>query len=105
MCRAALRPALASVTMAETPTLVHFVASWAEAICGPHRLEVAEAARVLGANVLECDVDQDQDLARRHVVMSVPSVAVLGDTSVTAVPGARPAGDLVRLLGGAVASG
>lgn len=84
--------------MGGRPTLVHFVASWADAICGPHRGEVADAARRIGADVLECDVDQDQDLARRHNVMQVPSVAVLDDTSVGTVPGARPADDLVRLF-------
>jgi thioredoxin-like negative regulator of GroEL len=88
--------------MTDRPTLVHFVASWAEAICGPHRVEVADAARVLGASVLECDVDLNQDLARDHRVMQVPSVAVLGDTSVNPIPGAQSAEDLVRLLRGAV---
>ncbi len=88
--------------MTDRPTLVHFVASWAAAICDPHRVEVADAARRLGASVLESDVDDDQDLARDHCVMTVPSVAVLGDTSLSPIPGAQSADDLIRLLGGAV---
>lgn len=88
--------------MEDSPTLVHFVASWAEAICGPHRAEVANAARTLRVSVLECDVDLDQDLARQHGVLSVPSVAILGNTGVTPVAGATSAHDLVRLLRAAV---
>ena len=39
-------------------TLIHFTAAWAEAICGPHRVEVAGAAGdELGLTVTECDVD------------------------------------------------
>lgn len=32
-------------------SLIHFVASWAEAICGPHRAEVRAAAKRAGLDV------------------------------------------------------
>lgn len=59
-------------------TLLHFVASWAKPICEPHRSEVRAAANVLGAEVIEVDVDEDPKLTKRFVVPNVPAVAVEG---------------------------
>ncbi len=38
------------------------MAKWAEAICGPHRQEVAKAADRLGITVVECDVGRRLEL-------------------------------------------
>ena len=78
-------------------TLIHFVASWASAICDPHRREVATAAAELGLEVVEIDVDDDQDTARLFHVMNVPSVA-LGGFPESTVVGAVASKGLVKRL-------
>jgi hypothetical protein len=78
--------------------LIHFTASWAEAICGPHRVEVQAAADRMQAQVREVDVDEDQDEANAYRVMQVPSVAVSGDTEHAALAGAQPVEVLVEAL-------
>ena len=78
--------------------LLHFTATWAEAICGPHRDEVLDAAKQLGARVREIDVDEVQDEARAYRVLQVPSVAVAGDTENAPIPGAQSSGLLVEAL-------
>jgi hypothetical protein len=78
--------------------LIHFTATWAELICGPHRSEVLSAAEQLGAAVREVDVDADQDEARAYGVLQVPSVAVAGDHEHPPIPGAQPADRLVSQI-------
>jgi hypothetical protein len=78
-------------------TLLHFVATWAEPICAPHRAEVAEAARRLGASVIECDVGSDPDLAKAYGVLNVPAVAVDGNPE-TLIVGAVQADAIVDRL-------
>jgi len=78
--------------------LIHFTASWAEPICGPHRGEVRSAAERLDASVREVDVDADQDEARAYRVLQVPSVAVAGDHQHSPIPGAQSAEELVSQI-------
>jgi hypothetical protein len=78
-------------------TIVHFTAAWAEAICGPHRAEVAKAAYDLGLAVEECDVDSGSDLIREHRPLNVPAVAVEARPG-SLVVGAFSAADLVERL-------
>lgn len=59
-------------------TLLHFAAVRAEEICGPHRVQVREAAAELDWQVVEADIDADQSAARTYGVMNVPAVAVQG---------------------------
>jgi hypothetical protein len=56
--------------------VLHFVASWAEPVCAPHRLEVRQAAERLGMSVREVDVDSEMQLAGQYGVMQVPAVAL-----------------------------
>lgn len=58
--------------------VLHFVASWAEPVCAPHRVEVRQAAERLGMSVREVDVDQEMQLAGQYAVMQVPAVALEG---------------------------
>jgi hypothetical protein len=81
------------------PTLLHFTAMWAESICGPHRIEVREAASTLGWGLVECDVDVSGDEVRMYGVLNVPAVAIEGDPTSTMI-GARPCADLIAGLSG-----
>ena len=74
--------------------LLHFIASWAEPICVPHVEEVDRAAAILGAEVVECDVDEVPELAARYSVMNVPALAVDGMAS-TLLVGAHSAERIV----------
>jgi hypothetical protein len=75
--------------------LIHFVAEWAEPICGPHRAEVASAADRLGMTVRESDYDRAADEVRRYNVLNVPAVAI-EDTPESPVVGAFGADQLVE---------
>lgn len=77
--------------------LIHFVAGWAEAICGPHRAEVASAAERLGVTVREADYDRAVEEVRRYNVLNVPAVAI-EDTPDSLVVGAIGADQLVERL-------
>jgi hypothetical protein len=76
--------------------LIYFVASWAEAVCGPYRAEVSQAALRLGLGMREVDVDADMDSARDHHVLQVPAVALEDDGA--SLGGARPSDELMGWL-------
>jgi hypothetical protein len=78
--------------------LIHFTATWAEPICGPHRIEVRAAADRLGAQVRDVDVDESQEEAKSYRVLQVPSVAIAGDTANAPIPGAQSRDLLVDAL-------
>lgn len=75
--------------------LLHFVAKW------PHRSanrsEVEDAARSLGAEVVEVDVDADPDKVKAYNVLNVPAVAVQSAPNNQAV-GAFPSEKLIERL-------
>jgi hypothetical protein len=77
--------------------LLHFTATWAEAVCGPHRAEVAHAANALGWSVREVGIDREPETAKQYVVLNVPAVAVEGDRA-SVVVGAVPRDRLVAAL-------
>jgi hypothetical protein len=77
--------------------LIHFVASWADAICSPHRSEAEAAAQELGLSLWEVDVDNDPDAAREYHVPNVPAVVIEGRPG-TLLVGALPADEMVRRL-------
>jgi hypothetical protein len=83
--------------------LIHFTATWAEEICGPHRAEVVAAAEALGTRVREVDVDADPALVRAYRVLNVPAVSAVDDISNAPVVGAHSASGLADQLRGRVA--
>ena len=91
---------IAEVLEADTPVLVDFWAEW----CGPC-LRVApvleEIAREMGdkVKIVKLDIDANPNTARDYRVLSVPTLTVFkGGEPVQSVAGARPKGDLVRLI-------
>ena len=80
--------------MVGMPRLIHFVASWANPICAPHRAEVERAAQELSADVLEVDLDDAPELCAKYQPLNVPAVAVEGHPDSLKV-GAIPAAELV----------
>ena len=88
------------VLQADTPVLVDFWAEW----CGPC-LRVApvleEIAKEMGdrVKVVKLDIDANPNAARDYQVLSVPTLTVFkGGQPVQSVAGARPKGDLVKLI-------
>jgi thioredoxin 1 len=91
---------VSEVLQSDTPVLVDFWAEW----CGPC-LRVApvleEIAKEMGdkVKVVKLDIDANPNTARDYQVLSVPTLTVFkGGQPVQSVAGARPKGDLVRLI-------
>jgi thioredoxin len=88
------------VLQADTPVLVDFWAEW----CVPC-LRVApvleEIAKEMGdkVKVVKLNIDANPNTARDYQVLSVPTLTVFkGGQPVRSMAGARPKGDLVRLI-------
>jgi thioredoxin 1 len=91
---------ISEVLQSDTPVLVDFWAEW----CGPC-LRVApvleEIATEMGdkVKIVKLDIDANPNTARDYRVLSVPTLTVFKDGQpVQSVAGAKPKGDLLRLI-------
>ncbi|HEY3007922.1 MAG TPA: thioredoxin [Micromonosporaceae bacterium] len=91
---------VSDVLQSDIPVLVDFWAEW----CAPCRKVepvLEEIANELGdkVSIVKLNIDENPETARAYRVMSVPTLTVFkAGQPVQSVAGARPKGDLVRLI-------
>ncbi|MDQ7907039.1 thioredoxin [Phytohabitans sp. ZYX-F-186] len=92
------------VLQSETPVLVDFWAEWC-APCKKVSPLLEEIANEMGdrVRIVKVNIDENPETARAYRIMSVPTLTVFkGGQPVQSVAGARPKGDLVKLIEGAL---
>lgn len=92
------------VIKSELPVLVDFWAEW----CGPCRMVAPIVEELAGEyagrlKVAKVDVDDNQRLAMRYSIMSIPTLGVFrGGEMIERIIGYMPKGELKRRLDGAL---
>ncbi|HEX5540931.1 MAG TPA: thioredoxin [Micromonospora sp.] len=88
------------VLQSDKPVLVDFWAEW----CAPCRKIQPLLEEIAGemsdkVSIVKLNIDENPETARAYRVMSVPTLTVFkGGVPVQSVAGARPKGDLVKLI-------
>ena len=91
---------VSDVLQSDKPVLVDFWAEW----CAPCRKVeplLEEIAGEMGdkVTIVKLNIDENPETARAYRAMSVPTLTVFkGGEPVQSVAGARPKGDLVKLI-------
>jgi thioredoxin 1 len=91
----------ADVLQSDKPVLVDFWAEW----CAPCRKietmldEIAAGDLADKVKIVKVDIDTNPETARQYQVLSVPTLTLFKDGQpFRSIMGARPKGDLVRLI-------
>jgi thioredoxin 2 len=90
----------AAVAESALPLVVDFWAPW----CGPCRMVAPELEKLARANagrwlVLKVNTDEQQDLASRYRIRSIPTLAVIdGGREAGRLAGARPASEIEQFV-------
>ena len=88
------------VLQSRTPVLIDFWATW----CGPCRMMapvVDEIAESMGSSIKVCkvNIDENQDLAEKYAVMSIPTFIVIKNGEETGrTVGVQSKEELVKLI-------
>jgi len=91
---------VSDVLQSDTPVLVDFWAEWCQP-CRKVSPVLEEIANEMGdrVRIVKINIDENPETTRAYRVMSVPTLTIFkGGQPVQSVAGAKPKGELVRLI-------
>ncbi|MEV0267363.1 MAG: thioredoxin [Hamadaea sp.] len=91
---------VSDVLQSDTPVLVDFWAEWCQP-CRKVSPVLEEIANEMGdrVRIVKVNIDENPETTRAYRVMSVPTLTIFkGGQPVQSVAGAKPKGELVRLI-------
>jgi thioredoxin 1 len=91
---------VSDVLQSDTPVLVDFWAEWCQP-CRKVSPVLEEIANEMGdrVRIVKVNIDENPETTRAYRIMSVPTLTIFkGGQPVQSVAGAKPKGELVRLI-------